>query len=120
MLLIPVDGSDCKVVRPDGWQEMAALVGGGLVERVRVAEDAALAVDEEGRFRPEPRVNERASLLYGIHRHGVPIVGDALFGVEGMVGEGVEMGVGWVDTDADDLFGRVHRLLQAARAEMGR
>ena len=116
MLLIPADGSDCKVVRPDGWQQMAAQIGAPLIERVRVAEDASLAVDEEGRYRAEPVLNERASLLYGIHRHGQPIVGDALFGVEGMVGDGV----GWIDTSADDLFGRVHRLLQAARVEMGR
>lgn len=115
MLLIPVEG-DCTIVRPNGVEEMAALVGGRYVERVRVADDASLAVDEEGLYGPDPVLNPRAALLYGTHRHGAPIVGPALFGVEGMVGDGV----GWIDTDADDLFGRVHRLLMAARQEAGR
>lgn len=103
MVFLPVEGA-AEVVEVTGLREMAAKIGATMVERVRVAEDVAMAVDEDGRY-TDKRVNVPASLLYGMHRHGTPVVGAVLVGVEAMSMDGVD----WVDHP--DVADRVLRLL---------
>lgn len=114
MLLIPTNGAkEISVHRfsSDDWRGMAAAIGAQYIERVRVAENIAMAVDEEGLMDARKKFNPRASLLYGTPRHGSPIMGDALFGIEGMATEGVE----WIDADEHELHFHFNALSKAAR-----
>ena len=70
----------------DGWYEA---IGGGcdIVETVKTQRmfdlfkmPILMIVDEEGIIR-EQDLNLAASILYGMDRHGSPIVGDVIFGV---------------------------------------
>lgn len=94
MLLVPVDGDVSLVDVGTGLDGMRKAIGADWIERVRVGEDWALAVDEEGRL-SDKQVNRRASALYGYRYHGTPIMGDVLLGREGFVGDGVD----WLDVD---------------------
>lgn len=98
MVLIPVKGDIRLVDVGAGLDGMRREVNAEWIERVKVGEDWALAVDDSGLVLGKP-VNERASVLYGIRWHGAPIAGAALLGREGFVGDGVD----WVDTDESAL-----------------
>lgn len=59
------------------WESLREVVGGD-IERVKpmfLSRGLVMVVNEEGRLRDLP-VNPFASLLYGTHLHGTPIVGD--------------------------------------------
>lgn len=102
-LLIKTGDQPIEVVDVDGLEAMAHLLNARYVERVRVDREIALAVDEEGRLKPGAVVNQRASLLYGSHRHGQPIVGDALLCAEGFI-DGPDPGVDFIDADPEYLM----------------
>ena len=55
-------------------------------------EPYVLVVDDEGLFVEEPRLNVIASLLYGIMKHGQPIVGNAIIMKDVMTEEGKCLG----------------------------
>lgn len=95
MLRMTTSG-EVSMVEVSGWQEMSAAIGSQLIERVRVTEDMAMAVDEEGLLTGR-EVNVTASVLYGTPKHGAPIVGDVLLGVEGYVPDEDGGGVDWID-----------------------
>lgn len=112
MLLIPAD-IDAPIVYkkfPDNdFRGMAAAIGAEYIERVRVGPEEALLVDEEGLLTDKP-LNVRASVLYGTRRHGQPIMGDALFGIEEMTVDGAD----WTNTGAPELSMRLQALFKAA------
>lgn len=98
MLLVPVDGPTQVVDVGEGFEGIREALGGGWIERVRVAGDWSLAVDEDGIAKGLP-VNPRASILHGTPRHGHPVYGPALLGREADSMDGID----WVDTDPDAL-----------------
>lgn len=97
MLLIPADGPVTEVNAPT-FEQMRHHLGDAYIERIRIDEEHSLAVDEDGHAKGLP-INPRASLLYGTHKHGVPIVGDVLLARDGFVDDGID----WVDSDPVDL-----------------
>lgn len=97
MLLIPVEGPVTETDAPT-FTDMRTRIGCDYLERVRVGDDYSIAVDEDGHAKGLP-INARASLLYGTHKHGVPILGDVLLAREAMVGDGID----WVDCDLAEL-----------------
>lgn len=94
MLLIKADGSPVEVVEVRSIDDMARVIDAEHIERVRVAEDVSLAVDEGFLFGDKP-LNVTASVMYGTPRHGSPIKGDVLLGIEAYAGAGIS----WVDCD---------------------
>lgn len=98
---------------PDAPEGRSA--GRYLIERVRVGEDWALAVDEEGRYRENPIVNPVASMLYGTLSHGTPIVGPAVLIKEGFGGDGID----WVDSTPEEMLAAVVMLTAGRMAEIG-
>lgn len=111
MLLIPAD-APITVVDAPTLTDMANLIGAEYVERVHIADAISLAVDEDGHAKALP-INPRASMLYGVTRHGVPIVGDALLAAEALVDDGTD----WVDTDPARLIAFVLTRLPALDPE---
>ena len=63
--------------------------------------DCVLVIDEEGRRKPN-RINPIASFLYGIERHGEPIVGTCLLMKEGIVNGEPDL-VGLTDEKATNI-----------------
>ena len=64
----------------------------------------AMLVDESGRCKGLP-INQYGSLLYGVHIHGEPIVGDILLMKEGFTQEGYDL----VDFPEDELNEQFNR-----------
>jgi hypothetical protein len=107
MVLLPVEGDSRMVRAGDDYDDLVRIIGGG-IERVRVAVDMSMCIDGDGIRKGLP-INGRASILYGTLRHGSPIVGPALVGVEGFVKDGVD----WVDDP--DVVAKVAALFRERR-----
>lgn len=101
--VIPVGDGPITEHNAETLEDLQAFVG-GYIERVRVAEDKSLVVNEEGLLQGLP-FNARASVLYGVHIHGQPILGPALLGIEGFADGGVD----WIDSV--DVVKQARRLL---------
>lgn len=102
MLLIPVKGAP-SIVDVGHARKVKEVLGVDVVERVRVGADWSIAVDESGSLRPDRKVNEVASVAYGVRRHGTLIYGNVLLGKEALTGEGPDMGIDWVDADESEI-----------------
>ena len=75
-----------------------------------------MIVDEEGLYKERPVINFFASWLYETHRHGQPIVGDALIMKQVMTDEGPDIG-GMERDEAEAIQRKVHsRFFEAAAA----
>ena len=114
MLLIAENGAMNMVDAPD-LDALRVLVRGH-VERVRVGPDWAIAVNEEATLRPGFQPNWIASILYGWHLHGTPILGPAVLGAEGWVDDGID----WLDTSEVMARMYVRQRREAAFASLPR
>jgi hypothetical protein len=95
-VLIPADiEKPLSITGALGSVQMAKVIGAQYIERVRISETLAMAVDDSGAILRRP-VNERASILYGSRWHGNYICGDAILGVEDFVGFRAGAGIDWV------------------------
>lgn len=74
-----------------------------------------MIVDEEGLFKDKPALNFYASWLYETHKHGQPIVGDALIMKQIIVDGEPEIG-GMEKKEAEVLQRKVHRKFFSAAA----
>ena len=71
-----------------------------------------MIVDEEGLMKDRPSLNVIASYLYGTHKHGQPIVGNAVIVKEVITGEGYDLS--WL-TESEELA--IERKLEGIWAE---
>lgn len=75
-----------------GYDSLREAVNGQYIERVRpvgLNGEYVFVVDEEGLFNKQ-EFNPVASYLYGTHRHGSPIVGNAVILKETMTNRGLD------------------------------
>lgn len=95
MLKITTD-MNVEVVEVRGepkWRAMAEAIGAEYIDipHVEYLEDKfCMVVDDEGLLKERPTVNMIASILYGIAKHGQPIVGDVLIGKNEETEDGIE------------------------------
>lgn len=104
MMLIPVSGEPRMVEVTGGYESMGETIGCEYLERVRVAPDWAMVVDEMGGYTDKP-VNAIASDLYGAAIHGEVVVGDVLLAREGWVDDGPDSGIDFLDTTEEQAMG---------------
>lgn len=80
-------------VKANDFRGMAKAIGAEYIERVRVGENTSIAMDDMGRMLGRP-ANVRASRMYP-----GTIAGDALYGIEAFVGDGVD----WISATESEL-----------------
>ncbi len=74
-----------------------------------------MIVDEQGLFKDKPVVNFFASWLYETHKHGHPIVGDALIMKQIVTDDGPDIG-GMEKSEAEDIQRNAHSNFSSASA----
>lgn len=90
-LLLTVDGKVEFVTTDSECEKMLEVarekIGCDLIECVcfndKRGERICMMIDENGKLKEEKYMNPIASWLYGTHRHGDPIVGNAMLVLEG-------------------------------------
>ena len=92
-----VNGTADIIEVPDKkeWTWFSQQIGCDYFENVYprgLKEPYMMIVDEEGLFKDRPVVNFFASWLYETHKHGHPIVGDALIMKQVMTEDGPDVG----------------------------
>lgn len=70
-----------------------------------------IVVDDEGLFKPEPRVNPIGSMLYGADTHGQPLVGDVLVAKNLETEDGIET-VGMTAAEINMLSAAINGLIE--------
>lgn len=117
-ILIPIEGGvEVVEIGAGEWSDLVALTGGDLVERVRVmigSEHHRMYVDESGAY--HQAINRKASVLYGIERHGQPIFGPAVI-VEEAMNEDLEEAV--VDMETPESWAAFYMGFTSAVVGLG-
>lgn len=106
----PVKGKKQIIEFPEqhDWKWFADTIHCDWIEVVhpeKLPEGYAMIVDEEGLLTEKP-LNRFGSWLYGIEKHGQPIVGDVLIVKESYTPEGLDH-VGMMDGEAEELIKRL-------------
>lgn len=115
-----VNGTADIILVPDrkDWKWYSRQIGCEWIENVYprgLEEPYMMIVDEEGLFKERPVVNFFASWLYETHKHGQPIVGDALIMKQIITDDGPDIG-GMEKDEAEAIHKNAHSMFSIASA----